>query len=118
VITRLRSDPRASERVIAVVGLIGHPHVYRSEDAGETWTALGDDLPDLPLRAAVFDPKTPGKIFVAGDGGVFVSRDDGATWGDFSGELLRVPVTDLVVHEVSRTLTVATYGRGIFRVGL
>lgn len=62
--------------------------VYRSTDAGRTWTHLGlDDAQQIPAIAV--DPRNPDRVFVAVlghpygpsvDRGVFRSTDGGATW--------------------------------------
>ncbi len=62
--------------------------VYRSTDAGETWTSLG--LGDTQQIAdVVIDPKDPDRVYVAAMGhafgpnaerGVFRSTDGGRTW--------------------------------------
>jgi photosystem II stability/assembly factor-like uncharacterized protein len=62
--------------------------VYKSNDAGRTWTHLGLDATQHIGKIAV-DPKNPDVIFVAAIGhlyaanperGVFRSRDGGRTW--------------------------------------
>jgi len=62
--------------------------VYKSTDAGRTWTHLG--LPDAQqITAIVIDPKNPDRVFVAAEGhpygpnverGVFRSLDGGKTF--------------------------------------
>jgi photosystem II stability/assembly factor-like uncharacterized protein len=62
--------------------------MYKSTDAGRTWTHLGLDNTRQIARVAV-DPKNPDVVFVAAlghayganpDRGVYRSRDGGATW--------------------------------------
>lgn len=65
----------------------GRCRVYRSADAGATWTALGDGLPEggfwsVVLRDAMctdgMDPA--GVYFGTRSGAVYASRDDGEHW--------------------------------------
>ncbi|MGX7824799.1 WD40/YVTN/BNR-like repeat-containing protein [Actinokineospora sp. 24-640] len=65
----------------------GRCRVYRSTDAGETWTALDDGLPREPywttvLRDAmcVDDADPAGVYFGSRSGDVYGSRDGGDTW--------------------------------------
>ncbi|MFI5235145.1 MAG: WD40/YVTN/BNR-like repeat-containing protein, partial [Gemmatimonadales bacterium] len=62
--------------------------VYRSTDAGRSWTHVGLDQTQM-ISAIVVDPKDPRRLFVAALGhpygpnaerGIFRSTDGGATW--------------------------------------
>ena len=65
--------------------------VFRTEDGGNTWTPLTDDLTHLPIGHIVFDPVDPSIIYVGtGDpniggtvwvgNGIYKSTDSGETW--------------------------------------
>jgi hypothetical protein len=65
----------------------GKPRVWRSTDAGNTWTALSNGLPDggfysVVLRDAMCsDEASPtGLYFGSRDGSVYASRDAGDSW--------------------------------------
>lgn len=65
----------------------GCPRVWRSRDAGATWTELGSGLPPEQFYAAVMrdamcsDDANPTGVYVgARDGSVFASADAGETW--------------------------------------
>ena len=64
----------------------GKARVWRSDDAGGTWEAYGDGLPDqfyvgVMRDAMCADDHDPaGLYFGARNGTVWGSRDDGATW--------------------------------------
>jgi photosystem II stability/assembly factor-like uncharacterized protein len=80
VITRILVDSRDSNRLYASTWSLysGGGGVYRSDDAGRTWKAVG--LAHETVRALAQAPTNP-KIFTAGSlTGVYRSVDDGATW--------------------------------------
>jgi hypothetical protein len=61
--------------------------VYRTEDAGETWTALSDGLPAEPFFPAVLrdamctdDADPAGVYFGTRSGEVYASADEGESW--------------------------------------
>jgi photosystem II stability/assembly factor-like uncharacterized protein len=65
--------------------LVGHVSLWRSSRGGRNWTLVGVDG-DPPTeghhdqQAIVFDPRDHAHLFVATDGGVFESRDNGRRW--------------------------------------
>ena len=73
-------------------------------------------MPDSPHNSIAFRNDQPDTLFVASDAGVFQSTDVGATWTNISGNLPNTMFVDLVYHEKDRTLTVATYGRSMWRL--
>ncbi len=81
VISRLICDPRASGRLYAAVWFQAPGEsggVYRSEDAGRTWSLLG--LADEAVRALEFVPAQPDVLIAGTRSGVFRSRDAGKNW--------------------------------------
>ena len=85
---RLRRAPTRPERMFMQF----HGGVYRSDDAGETWTDIGDGLPSDFAFPLVLDPADPDSAYViplradmdrvTPDGAVRVyeTRDAGARW--------------------------------------
>jgi hypothetical protein len=92
-----------------------YSHVFRSVDMGNTWTDIdGGTLPNVVFYAAAFQTKPPYRLFVGGDVGVWAETEKG--WLNISGNLPSVVVSDLIYHDKDRTLTAATYGRGVWRI--
>ena len=89
-------------------------HLYRSEDFGESWTFLGQGLPNAPVNVIVEDPLTEGLLFIGSDLGVYASRDAGESWSSLSGGFPTAPVVDLALHADSATLVAVTHGLGAF----
>jgi hypothetical protein len=118
-------DPTDTDIVYATYATFGGEHVWKSENAGASWTALDgsgvDALPDLPVHSVVVDPKRPGQLFVGSDLGVFASADGGASWGVATGALPPV-VTEWIQYletpSGERFLFAFTHGRGAWRLRL
>ncbi|WP_165990012.1 exo-alpha-sialidase [Streptomyces sp. YIM 98790] len=68
--------------------------VYRTEDAGGTWTGLSDGLPGVPHHGTVLrdalctdDADPAGVYFGNRNGELFASADDGDGWRQLAGHL-------------------------------
>jgi photosystem II stability/assembly factor-like uncharacterized protein len=85
-------------------------------------TASGLDAqalpPRLPVTGLEIDPRHAGHLYASHLLGVHHSADGGRTWAPLVAGLPDTFVSDLDLHEPSRTLYAATMGRGIFRLAL
>jgi photosystem II stability/assembly factor-like uncharacterized protein len=116
-ITRLESSPTDADVLFATVANFGNSHVFRSDDGGAHWHDVdGGRLPDVPHHAVVVSPDEPRTVFVANDAGVYVSHDLGGNWSSLKRNLPNTMCVDLVYHDAAGTLTVATYGRSLWRL--
>ncbi len=116
-ITRILTHPTNAQIVYATVANFQASHVFRSKDAGATWTDIDrGQLPDVPHHAVAIPKAKPTTVYVCSDAGVHVSTDAGETWKNLTRNLPTVPIVDLVYHEADGTLTAASYGRSIWRL--
>lgn len=90
------------------------PYVYKTSDAGKTWTAIKGNLPNSPINVVVQDRKNRDLLIVGNDVGVFVSIDGGAAWTPLKANLPTVAVHDLTIHPRENDLVLGTYGRAIW----
>ena len=89
-------------------------YVYVTHDFGETWEALGSNLPDEPVNAIAEDPQAEDVLFVGSDLGVYASTDAGARWVFLGRDLPTAPVVDLAVHDRGDALVAVTHGLSAF----
>jgi len=121
-VTRVTADPVNPE--IVYVTLSGYnqdefgAHVFRSTNAGDTWTPINGNLPNVPANDILVDPNNTSRLYLATDVGVYTSRDLGATWYPLGIGLPLVPVADLTLHQGSRILVAATHGRSQWKFDL
>ena len=78
-------DPGDSRRVY-----VGGERLWRSDDDGDNWTDLSGALDGSPITAVEIARADRRRLYVGTEnGGVFRSRDGGATWsGDLAGPVL------------------------------
>jgi photosystem II stability/assembly factor-like uncharacterized protein len=60
--------------------------VYRSVDGGRSWAPVGDGLPASPTSALAVAPSDRRTVYASVSGeGLYLSRDDGASWRRVAG---------------------------------
>jgi photosystem II stability/assembly factor-like uncharacterized protein len=90
----------------------GIGHLYKTTDAGATWTDVSGNLPDVPLTTII----VRGSNIVAGsDLAVLVSSDAGATWSRLGNNFPVTTVMDITIGP-DGLLYAATHGRGIWSI--
>ncbi len=110
------------------------PYLFQTKDFGKTWRSLVPERNGEPaasdggagahpaasaagsphgyLHVVREDPRRKGLLYLGGEGGLFVSWDDGKKWTPLLLNLPTVAVTDLVVKH--NDLVVGTNGRSIW----
>jgi hypothetical protein len=91
------------------------PYLLKSEDRGETWRSLADDIPEKHLVwRIVQDHEDEDLLFLATEFGVFASVDGGEDWAEMSGGLPTIPLRDITIQRREDDLVVASFGRGFY----
>ena len=123
------TDATGQTAYVTVMGFTGSTgHVWRTTDAGQTWTDFTGNLPDSPANAVVVSPDLA-EVFVATDVGVFATSTslpvDWTELGpapntDQPGALPNVAVTALGIFNSGgqELLRASTYGRGMWELNL
>ena len=91
------------------------PHIYRTVDAGKTWSEITKGLPGgVYVQTVKEDPRRRGLLFTGTERNVFVSFDDGEQWQSLQLNLPPASMRDVAVH--GDDLIVATHGRGFWMI--
>ncbi len=119
----LALDPTLPSRAYATYAGFGGPHLWRSEDAGLTWTALDESgqFPDMPVHCIIVDPDEPRRLYLGTDLGVLVSLDGGRSWASENTGFAQVVTESLDLWRTPQgqlVLYAFTHGRGAWRVPL
>ncbi|MFM1930943.1 MAG: hypothetical protein RL226_246, partial [Bacteroidota bacterium] len=109
----LVSPDDANHLWISHSGFTAGNKIFESFDGGASWTNVSLGLPNLPVNALAFDPINA-TIYAGTDFGVWMLNPQLAGWQEFSDDLPRTIVNDLVYHN-SGQLYAGTYGRGVWR---
>ena len=109
-------DPNNLNRLWATYTSMGGGRVYRSDNAGVTWSDQSAGLPALPINAIDVDSRNANRAWVAADLGVYQTLNGGATWSNFSNGLPNAYVGDVLFHPHALVLRAATRNRGVWEI--
>lgn len=87
-------------------------YIYKSTDAGKTWTSIGGNLPLSVANVVIQDPVHPDLLYCGLDNGTYASFDGGKEW-HLLENMLNVPAYDMLVHPRENELVVGTHGRSV-----
>ena len=93
------------------------PHVYRTDDYGESFTKIVNGIADSPLsytRDIHEDPVRPGLLYLGTENILYVSFDDGDNWQPLMNNMPASPMYGIEVQKHFNDLVVGTYGRGFW----
>ena len=117
-VSRIEASPHDQDTVfVAFTGFREdrrEPLLFRSDDCGETFLPIANDLPQEPINVVRQHPENPALLLVGTEMGLYASLDDGAHWSPLGKGLPRSAVHDLVVHPQHGHVVAATHGRGMW----
>ena len=97
------------------------PLIWRTHDAGKTWTKIVSGLPSDErtgswVNVVREDPKQKGLLFCGTETTVYVSFDDGDHWRSLRQNLPSTSIRDLEFHSDNHMndIVIGTYGRGFW----
>jgi photosystem II stability/assembly factor-like uncharacterized protein len=93
-------------------------YLFVSEDYGNNWRSLSNNLPDEIANVIIEDPSNEDILYTGLYRGVYISIDRGNSWSLLGKDMPAASVSDLVIHEPSGDLIASTHGRGIYKVNL
>lgn len=86
--------------------------VFVSEDAGDTWTNLSANLPNVSFDALELYENVDKGIFIGSDNGVYYGSAKVPGWTLY-GTLPNTRVKDIEIQYANQLLRVGTHGRGV-----
>ncbi len=89
-------------------------YVVMSDDNGETWTSLSDDLPDGSARVIREDIVNQNVLYLGTEFALHISIDRGKTWTKFNNNLPTVAIHEVAQHPISGDIVAGTHGRSLW----
>ncbi len=94
----------------------GVSSVWLTLDGGQTWEEKEANLPDMPIRWAIFHPQNDDQVLLATETGVWATnnlRFDDTRWTPAVDGMANVRVDMLKIRTGDNTVLAATHGRGL-----
>ncbi len=91
--------------------------IWYSADGGSIWNSKEGDLPDMPVRWALFNPNNREQVILATELGVWVTYDLSSAspeWDPSNSGLANTRVDMLQTRTSDNNVIAATHGRGLF----
>lgn len=91
------------------------PYLFISEDYGNTWKQLGNDLPEEPVNVVREDVRNENILYVGTDGGLYVTADMGNSFMMWNKGLPKsIPVHDIAIQNRENEIVLGTHGRSLY----
>ena len=107
----------SEDSLIATFFNYGVTSVWYTTDGGTSWVSKEGNLPDMPVRWALFNPNDHNEVILATELGVWGTTNFNSSspnWAASSNGLANVRVDQLQVRTSDNEVIAATYGRGLF----
>ncbi|MBY0459220.1 MAG: hypothetical protein K2V38_17965, partial [Gemmataceae bacterium] len=90
------------------------PHLYTTDDFGQTWKNITGNLPPGSTRCLREDVKNPNLLYCGTEFAIFASLDRGKSWAKINNNLPTVAVHEVAVHPTAGEIVAATHGRSLW----
>lgn len=90
--------------------------VWQSYDGGNTWNDIESNIPDMPVRWAIYHPENSKQVMLATETGIWTTINAGAEeveWVPDNSGLGNVRVDMLRVRTADNKVVAASHGRGL-----
>ncbi len=107
----------SEDNLLVTFSNYGVSSVWLTMDGGDTWVEKENNLPDIPIRWAIFHPDNNGQALLATEIGVWSTNmlnEETTEWETSVNGMANVRVDMLKVRESDNTVLAATHGRGLF----
>jgi hypothetical protein len=89
------------------------PYLYKTTDFGTTWKSITTNEITTFIRSVQEDFSNQNLLYVGAENGLYITLDGGAHWSKFTNNMPSVAVHYLELDAKSKSLVMATHGRGI-----
>lgn len=112
-------DPANEQHILVTYSNYGVVSVWETPNGGASWRSVEGNLPDMPVRWALFDPADGTRVMLATELGVWTTDNLNdprgvVSWQPSSTGLANVRVDMLRMRKADKQVAAATHGRGLY----
>lgn len=103
--------------IIVTYSNYGVTSIYETQNGGTSWVNIEGNLPDMPVRWAIFNPTNANQVVIATELGVWSTDNVNGTltnWASSNSGLANVRTNMLKYRTSDNMIIAATHGRGLF----
>jgi len=107
----------SEDTLLATFSNYGVSSVWQSCNGGGTWQPKEGNLPDMPIRWAIYHPQNSGQVMLATELGIWTTDDinaDPVVWQPAVEGMANVRVDMLQIRPADNMILAATHGRGMY----
>ena len=107
----------SEDNLLVTFSNYGVSSIWLTKDGGTTWEEKESNLPDMPIRWAIFHPDNNGQALLATEIGVWWTNtlnEDNTEWTPSVDGMANVRVDMLKLRDGDNIVLAATHGRGLF----
>lgn len=107
----------SDSQIIITFSSYGVTSVWETRNAGSAWANKEGNLPDMPVRWALYNPDNTNQVLLATELGVWSVDDINVSspiWGVSNTGLANVRCDMLQYRSADKMVVLATHGRGVF----
>ena len=108
---------QSENQIIVTFSNYGVTSVWYTGNGGTSWVSKEGNLPDMPIRWALFNPLNVNEVILATEVGVWTSSNfntSSPTWTASNSGLANVRVDMLQLRSSDNEVIASTFGRGLF----
>ncbi len=109
-------EPGDESHILVTISNYGEVSVWETRNGGGNWQVAENNLPDMPVRWAVFAPGKHHEVLLATETGIWRTDSIRGAWTHWIPESgFPNARTDMIkIQEQTGTIVVGTHGRGFF----
>lgn len=107
----------SEDTILVTFSNYGVSSVWQTYNGGESWQEKEGNLPDMPIRWALYHPSNSGQALLATETGIWATntlKEEETEWSPAVDEMANVRVDMLQLRYADNTVLAATHGRGLF----
>ncbi|MFC2101467.1 T9SS type A sorting domain-containing protein [Bacteroidota bacterium] len=107
----------SDDTLVATFSNYGVPSVWVTGNGGQSWTDVETNLPDMPVRWAIFHPQNAHQVMLATETGIWTTEDifaNPVVWETSNNGMANVRVDMVRIRKSDNIVLAASHGRGLF----